>query len=483
MFRSLASSLITLLAILLFAFMLLFLWSGSEDIEFKRVAMEGDRSTQELIAEFKAKHSATTEVADNPKEEEMPEPVAQSSGDGPPVVLWISIPGFRGDYIEKSETPFFDQLISDGAGTNKMRPAFPCLTFPAHTTMATGALVTQHGIVADRLLTPEGEVVKQPTDQAFMEAEPIWTTATRQGIKTLVHDWPLSQQQPAENAAAFTLDSFDAEATDEARLNKALEVWRGSAGGEPPVEDKDKLRLVMLRLTDILKAGLVNGPRADDTYAAVAATDTALKNFVDTLQKEWSTLAPANANMVIFITTDHGLAELEKCVNIADLLGEEMMKNADIVAHDAIANLYFKDLPENEAEKKIFIEKFDGELSKRIYFRTYKKEELPEEFAYQHERVGDRVLVLKTGYGFFDDKADEPVYDPTAGPGYFGGYGYPVGESIRMSGQVILSGIPNSPASGSLDEIFQHTFHATVCKILGIEPAEGASTETLDVSN
>ncbi|MBU6180118.1 MAG: hypothetical protein KGR69_10665, partial [Verrucomicrobia bacterium] len=118
-------------------------------------------------------------------------------------------------------------------------------------------------------------------------------------------------------------------------------------------------------------------------------------------------------------------------------------------------------------------------LSKRIYFRTLKKEELPAEWSYLNpERTGDRVLVLKTGYSFADQKAAEPVFDPTEGPGFFGAFGYPVEESIRMSGQIFLAGFPNSPA-GTFDVVGQLMFHATACKLLGIQPAPGAVTETL----
>ncbi len=318
-------------------------------------------------------------------------------------------------------------------------------------------------------------------------------------MPTLVHDWPLSQKQSGENKAAYFLDSYDPASTDEVRLNKALEQWRASATttasaetpapAETPAEGStpapssaggNKLRLVMLRLDDIERQGLLHGPRADETFNAVAATDKLLQTFFDTVQAEWSTLAPDDANLVIFITTDHGLAELEKNVNIAHLLGDAMMANAEVVAHDAIANLFFKDLPENEGERKIFIDKFDNELSKRIYFRTLKKEELPAEWAYLNpERTGDRLLVLKTGYAFSDHKGSEPVFDPSEGPGLFGGFGYPVEESIRMSGQIFLGGYPNSPLSGALEETKHSVFHATVCKILGIEPAPGAETETL----
>ncbi|NLT69365.1 MAG: alkaline phosphatase family protein [Verrucomicrobiaceae bacterium] len=504
MFRSFASSLITFVAVLLFAVMILFLWQGSKGVQFTRVAFEGDRTTEDVLEEYRRANMAAAESAMDREEEKAPPPPAENSGDGPAVVVWINISGFRGDYIEKSEAPFFKKLAEDGSATNKMRPNFPCLTFPAHATMATGVTPDKHGIVADRIRTGPGEIVDHPTDGALLLAEPIWTTATRQGIPTLVHDWPLSQNQTGEHAAAYFLDSYDPESSDEVRLNKALEQWRVSAGGAAPATNAEtpapaaaeggaapasaapaggnKLRLLMLRLEDIARAGLVHGPRADETYAAVAKTDQALQTFFDTVRAEWATLAPPNANLVIFITTDHGLAELDKNVNIAHLLGDEMMKNADIIAHDAVANLFFKDLTGSEGEQKIFMDKFDNELSKRIYFRTLKREELPADWAYLHpDRTGDRILVLKTGYAFADHKADEPIFDPADGPGFFGGFGYPVGESIRMSGQIFLAGYPQSPLSGALDEIGQLAFHATVCKLLGIEPAAGAATETLPV--
>ena len=521
MFRSLASSILTFIAVLLFAFIIVFLWSGSQGIKISRVAMEGDKSTPQILADIRNQQAKPNEIVSTGGEEEMDEPeVAMSSGDGPPVVVWVSIPGFRGDYLEKADTPFFDMLGSDGDETNKMRPNFPCLTAPAHVTLATGVTASTHGILGDKVRV-DGNIV-DANDPALLGAEPIWTTATRQGIKTLVHDWPLSFNQTGENAAADFLSSYDASLDDTARLNRVLEAWRaGSGGGAAPAPaadapadaaegdaemaadtgmaadigdapadaapaapagggDADKFRLVMLRLDDVLKAGLEFGPREDETYEAIAKTDAALKTFFETVQAEWSALAPKNANLVFLVTTDHGMAERQKNVNIPHLLGDEMMANADIIAHDAIANLFFKDLPESEGEQKVFMDKFDSELSKRIYFRTIKKEELPEDWSYTHpERTGDRILVLKTGYSFTDEKSDDPVFDPITG---FSGFGYPVEESIRMSGQMLISGYPNAPiSSGTLDEIDQLGFHATVAKLLGIEPAAGASTEALPV--
>ncbi|MEQ1841808.1 MAG: alkaline phosphatase family protein, partial [Verrucomicrobiales bacterium] len=146
MFRSFASALVSFIAILLFAFAILFLWNGSEGINFARVAFEGDRSTVTILEQYRREQMKIADAARLEEERaskgmatsETPEPVAAKGGDGPAVVVWISIPGFRGDYLEKAETPFLDKLATDGGATNKMRPNFPCLTFPAHATLATG---------------------------------------------------------------------------------------------------------------------------------------------------------------------------------------------------------------------------------------------------------------------------------------------------------------------------------------------------------
>lgn len=473
MFRSLASSLITLIIVILAGLMLLFVTKGSADLQFSRVAMDGDRETSVVVAEWMDKNRPKPEagpVMDEPVEDE-PMVVA---GDGPKVVLWISIPGFRGDYIENSDTPFFDRMLDEGASTTKLRPNFPCLTFPAHTSLATGTLVEKHGVPLNIFRTEAGEIVDHPLDQSLMRSEPIWTTATRQGIRTLVHDWPLSQKQ-GENPAAHFLDSYDPALTDQQRLDALWQAWSND-------KDEKKLRLLMVRLNGLLDAGMKNGPRESGTYKAVGELDTMLGDFFKKVEENWPTLAPEKGGLAVVLTTDHGLVDLDKNINLPQLLGEELIKNLDIVAHDAVGHLFFKDLPENEGQAKIVIDNLDGELKKRIYFRTLTREELPPDWAYNADgRTGDRVLVLKNGYAFTDATASEPVFDPGEGPGLFGGFGYPVETSIRMSGQSIIWGYPSSPATGDLGEINFEKFHATVCKLLGIEPAEGAVTETLPV--
>jgi len=474
----------TLISVLIFAITLGFIWTGSAGVTYKRVAMAGDRSTAEVLGKGREKmktRSEDLEMMDQGLGDLRASGMKggeDMGGGGDNTVVWINIPGFRGDYIEQAAAAFMKQIGDEGASTTKMRPNFPCVTFYGHTTMATGTTGISHGIPSD-VFRVNGTIVERPTDGSLLQAEPIWQTAARQGMPSLVHDWPLSQNQTGPNAATYFLKEFDPATTDEQRLDRLWEAWIAHQG------DK-KLRLLMCRLDDILKAGLENGPRSPETYAAVKKTDALLAAFAEKVKAAWSNLrGTKDGNLVFLITTDHGLAEITKNINFNQLMGPKIMENLDVAAHDSIAHVYFKNLPEGAAEANLLKDQIDAELKKRIYFRTYKPEEFPSDWKYGSPdgRVGDRVLVLKTGFAFTKKvKGEEPVIDPVDGEGFFGGFGFPVSDSIRMSGQVILWGYPQQVASGDLDEIDQTVFHSTVCKLLKIQPSEKASDKGLNVN-
>lgn len=482
--KSAAIGIFTLIAVLIFTFTLGFIWTGSAGVQYKRVGMTGDQSTAVILEAWRQEmqqqaEDVETEVMDLGAGDMAGGGGGAMGGGGDNTVIWINIPGFRGDYIDQAGASFFKKMTDDGASTTQMRPNFPPLTYPGHITMATGTTTNVHGIPSDvfRVAGEGSEILKRPMDPSILQAEPIWETATRQGMPTLVHDWPLSQNQTGENKAAYFLNEFDPDSTDEQRLDRLWEAWTAHQG-------EKKLRLLMCRLDDILLAGKLNGPRNDETYEAVKKTDALVEAFVEKAKAAWGNLrGTKDGNLAFLITTDHGLAELDKNINISKLLGPDIMNNIDVAAHDAIGHVYFKNLPEGAAEANLRKDQIDAELKKRIYFRTYKQEDLPSDWKYSSAggRVGDRVLVLKSGFSFSEVDAEEPVFDPSEGDGFYGGYGYPVSDSIRMSGQVILWGHPQQVSYGDLGEIDQTVFHGTVCKLLKINVSEKASDKTLEI--
>ena len=116
-----------------------------------------------------------------------------SSAAGRNVVLWISIDGFRGDYVDRDRSPFLQSLMKHGLYTRELVPVFSSLTFPSHMSEATGVLPGVHGIVSNKYLdTVTGTEFNLSILPQALRAEPIWMTATRQGRRTAVIDWPLS---------------------------------------------------------------------------------------------------------------------------------------------------------------------------------------------------------------------------------------------------------------------------------------------------
>ena len=60
----------------------------------------------------------------------------------------ISLDGFRWDYTEWYNTPFFDLMATEGVSSGLI-PSYPSKTFPNHYALATGLYPDNHGIVAN----------------------------------------------------------------------------------------------------------------------------------------------------------------------------------------------------------------------------------------------------------------------------------------------------------------------------------------------
>ena len=111
-------------------------------------------------------------------------------------VVLVSFDGFRRDYLDRVETPGFDQLAEDGVMADALVPVFPSLTFPNHYSIATGMYPAHHGIVGNQFFDPlrDDDFNYRDSDDAqdgsWWGAEPIWLTAERQGMVAAAFFWP-----------------------------------------------------------------------------------------------------------------------------------------------------------------------------------------------------------------------------------------------------------------------------------------------------
>jgi predicted AlkP superfamily pyrophosphatase or phosphodiesterase len=414
-------------------------------------------------------------------------PVARAAEppSGKNVVLWISVDGFRGDYVDRGKSPFIRQLMEHGLYSRELVPVFPSLTFPSHVSEVTGVLPGVHGIVSNKYLdTITGEEFNMSTCPQALRAEPIWFTATRQRVRTAVIDWPLSEGQeqlPAGTlrTACFTPE-FDSKLTDRERLNLLVDKYRADAASPHP---DGPLRLLMGYGCGIDKAGHKQGPKSQSVDLAIAEMDANLEAIVTDVAAEFEKqMDPAAGDALwVLLTTDHGMCDVEHVVSIRHLMGgDEVPEPVYAATSGNIAHIYFHRLPasQREAERDRVFER----LQKIPFAKVWRREDLPAKWGYDAPgRTGDLVFSMDRGYVYSwkDGVTIEPV---SSDPEYARGmHGYDPAENPEMLGCFVLTrwgATTPGHDTGPLDSL---RIHPTVAKLLGVEPAEGATAQPLDV--
>jgi len=109
--------------------------------------------------------------------------------DARPVVILLSFDGVRHDYLDLDRLPAFERIAREGARAEALVPVFPSTTFPNHVSLATGAPPDVHGVVANTFLDPALGFFDYGNDARFLDAEPLWAAAERQGVPAAVFFW------------------------------------------------------------------------------------------------------------------------------------------------------------------------------------------------------------------------------------------------------------------------------------------------------
>ena len=105
----------------------------------------------------------------------------------PPILILISIDGWRWDYLDRFSPPTLSRLAAGGVRAEGLVPQFPSKTFPNHYTIVTGLRLAHHGIISNNMKAPDipGEFSMSNrdvlADPRWWGGEPIWNTAERQG--------------------------------------------------------------------------------------------------------------------------------------------------------------------------------------------------------------------------------------------------------------------------------------------------------------
>lgn len=397
-------------------------------------------------------------------------------------VVWISIDGFRGDYSAGADLPFFQRLRREAFWTAQLAPVFPSITFPSHCSLATGVSVERHGITANSFYdTSTKTQYGYPNDASLLQAEPIWLTAQRQGVSTVVLDWPLSHSQKGPVRTTFFGERFDGSLADEVRLNNVLESWENvlKKPGARPVH------LVMGYIIATDKPGHDTGPQSEETRRMVQQTDELLSKFVERARAVWQKQRKTTKDRLVFVfSADHGMSPVTRVANFERILGVPRRDpSLKLTTTGNVGHIFLdsQTFPAGSPERaKRAQELLDRLKAADPGIVAVRREEAPKDWGYAHPtRCGDLIVVLPRGMTFTWEPADEAIVAVRPGSrDPRGMHGWDVRENPEMLGFLAFWD-PAAPAGRDLGPVLWNQVHPTVASLLRVLPAQGANGTAL----
>jgi predicted AlkP superfamily pyrophosphatase or phosphodiesterase len=108
-------------------------------------------------------------------------------------VIVMSVDGLKPEYYleDRWPTPAMRQIMLRGAHAEAVRSIFPSLTYPSHTTMATGALPARHGIWSNRSTEPADDP-PWLKNASLIRVPALWDAARDAGGTTAALNWPIT---------------------------------------------------------------------------------------------------------------------------------------------------------------------------------------------------------------------------------------------------------------------------------------------------
>lgn len=228
-------------------------------------------------------------------------------------MIWISLDGVRFDYPERAELPAFARIEREGLRAERLVPVTPAATFPSHVAQATGAPVERHRIVANRFLDPERGEFDYANDAAWIDAEPLWAAAERQGVRSAVFFWVGSETDWRGRGATYRKAPFDPRVRERAKVEQIL-AWLDLPPDRRP-------RLIMSWWHGADEVGHRLGPDAPEIADAMRAQDRELGRLLRGLDER-----RAWGRTTLFVSSDHGMAAVERSIDLLGALRAEKIR-------------------------------------------------------------------------------------------------------------------------------------------------------------
>lgn len=366
-----------------------------------------------------------------------------------PIVVWLSFDGVRHDAVNPELYPGLARIQKEGSRAASLRPVFPSSTFANHVAMATGTHADRHGIVGNRFLDPRLGFFDYGNDATFLEAEPIWISAERQGVKAATFFWVCSETDWRGTGQSYRRAPFDGGLGEDEKVDQIL-AWLDLPEAERP-------RLIMSWWHGADAAGHRHGPGSDEVQAQLRGQDRELVRLLAGIdeRKLWERLT-------LILVSDHGMTAADTLVDVGSIL-EDAEIGARVVHGTSVAHVHLKDGADPQAAVDA--------LKKVSGVRAFPSQELPESLRYRHPtRTGEVVALVDPPLRLGGTRSRGMEFlRKLSGGGNGGAHGYDPDRFPDMHGVLLAMG--RGVAAGQVGPPARVVdLAATVSRLLGIDP-------------
>ena len=365
-----------------------------------------------------------------------------------PILILVSLDGFRWDYMDIVETPHLRQLAASGVRAEGLIPVFPSKTFPSHYSLVTGLHPGRHGILSNNMYDPElGEFHLSDRDAVedgrWWDGEPIWVTAEKQGIKTATMFWPGSEAEIG-GVRPSHWRRFDIDLDHRDRVTQVL-GWLDLPSDERP-------HFLTLYLEQPNDTSHDFGPEAPETFAAVREVDARIGDLVAGLEER-----DLSGQVNLLVVSDHGMAETgpQRVIILDDYVE---LEDGEVFEQGAMVQIF----PGEEREAAI-VEALQGAHPN---LQVYRRDEIPQRFHLEgNPRVPPVLGVPDVGWEVFT-RAHFAEHGETM---VLGDHGQDPADPL-MHGLFVAAG-PAFAESRAIGRIESVELYNLMAAVLEIEPA------------
>lgn len=255
-----------------------------------------------------------------------------------PHLVVISIDGLVPAYYVRPDRwglriPHLRQLRRQGAYAEGVIGVYPSVTYPSHTTIMTGALPADHGIVANTIFD---EPTKPPARRwywqaAFIKVDTLWAAAKRAGLRVASVGWPVTVEaqeidwnlpeiwDPFAPRSAFPAP-FRKYATP-GLIERVLKWAKKTPSDYRPNDDfrvdaavylieQMKPHLLLVHLIDLDGTQHRYGPYSDQAFQMTEKQDARVGRLLEALRR-----ADLLSSTTVAIVSDHGFMRIDKLFN------------------------------------------------------------------------------------------------------------------------------------------------------------------------